>query len=163
MTMRRVHQVASLAILALGAFLLQGALGLHYFTSIGPGPGFFPVWLSIILCALACLMFLTATFGATTPAPADLIPDAGGVLRIGAVVVALAGTALLLTRIGFAPTMLLMNLFVLVALGRHRPLTVLAIAVAGSFGIGWVFDALLGVPLPATDLGALCPSMICGE
>jgi putative tricarboxylic transport membrane protein len=158
MTMRRVHQVAALTILALGAFLLQGALDLHYFTSIGPGPGFFPVWLAAILCLLAALMFLGATFGKTETAPADLFPSRSGVLRVGAVIAALAGAALLLDRIGFSPTMLLMNLFVLLALGRHRLSTVLIVSIVGSFGIGYVFTEWLDVPLPAGELGAFCPT-----
>ena len=163
MTMRRVQQVSALGVLLLGAFLLRGALDLHYFTSIGPGPGFFPVWLAGILCALAVLMFLAATFGQTEPAPADLFPGTGGLARVGAIVVALAGTALLLDRIGFAATMLVMNLFVLLTLGRHRPVTVLAVSIIGSFGIGYVFTEWLDVPLPAGELGAFCPTQICGE
>ncbi len=163
MTMRRVHQVAALAILALGAFLLQGALELHYFTSIGPGPGFFPVWLAVILCGLAVAMFLGASFGKSEAVPADLFPSRSGALRVGAVIAALAGAALLLGRIGFSPTMLLVNLFVLSALGRHRLATVLIVSIIGSFGIGYVFTEWLDVPLPATELGALCPTRICGE
>lgn len=163
-TMRRVYQVAALVIFILGALLLRGSLDLHYYTSMGPGPGFFPFWLSLILAMLAALMFFEATFTKLPDeAPSDLFPDRAGLLRIAAIPVALGSVALLLERIGFGPAMFLMNMFVMLVLTKRHLLIVLIIAFVGSFGVEYLFAHWLNVQLPATNLGALCPQSWCGE
>ncbi len=151
MDARRIHQLSGLALLGLAAALVYGSLQLRYFTSLGPGPGFFPLWLSLVLGVLALVMIAQATLGGDLPAEAA--PDRAGYLRMLAIVAAIAGAALGLDRLGFATTMLVANLFVLFAMGWRRPVPILIVALCGSFGVFHIFTRLLNVPLPAGPFG----------
>jgi len=130
------------------AFLVRESLRLRYYSSFGPGPGFFPLWLSLLLAILAVAMFWQATFGKPEAMPADFYPDRKGYLRIGAVLAALAGVIVLIEPLGFRLVMLGLYLFLLAVLGRQHPLVTGIVALAGSFGVYYVFVHWLAVPLP---------------
>ena len=132
----------------MAAFLAKGSWELRYYTPLGPGPGFFPLWLSIVLVILAIAMFWQATFGETESMPTEFFADLGGYLRIGVVVGALVGVIALMERIGFCLAMLGFYILLLSALGRQHWVVTGLIAVAGSVGVYYVFVHWLGVPLP---------------
>ena len=168
MTMRHVYQITSVLIFIPSLWLVREALNLHYYTSMGPGPGFFPFWLALILGGLAILMFANATFGAAARTLAqtradDLFPDRPGLLRLAIILMALGANAFLLERIGFGLTMFIMNVVVLRTLGIRSVFTILWVSIIGSFGIEYAFTHWLNVPLPATDFSLICPTQLCGE
>lgn len=154
MDMRRIYQISGCAILAFAGAVAYSAAHMRYSTALGPGPGFFPLWLSIILGFLAVMMIFSATFGVPEPMPLDFVVNRQGYGRILAIVAALAGATFALDRIGFASTMLLMNFFILRIIGRLSLLTTILISVIGSFGVYYLFTKGLNVPLPA---GFLAP------
>ena len=137
----------------LAAFLVRESLRLRYYTPLGPGPGFFPLWLALFLAILAAAMFSRATFGRPEPMPADFYADRRGYLQIGAVVAALVGVIVLMEPLGFCLVMLGFYLFVLIALGRQSWLVTGIIALAGSFGVYFMFVKWLATPLPRGLLG----------
>ena len=59
-TMRRFYQITGAALLLLAVFVALESLKLKYYTNQGPGPGFFPFWLSLLLGALAIIILLQA-------------------------------------------------------------------------------------------------------
>ena len=93
-------------------------------------------------------MFCQATFGRPEAIPTDFYADWRGYLRIGAVLTALLATIVLIEPLGFCLTMLMFYLFVLPVLGRQHPLVTGIIALAGSFGMYYVFVHWLATPLP---------------
>ena len=141
-------QVGSVCFLALFAFGVWLSLLLPLGDRLGPGPGFFPLWLGLIGIALSITLFVQ-----TTRQPADasedrLMPDRPASLRILAVLGLLAAAALALDTLGFRLTALLFTGLLLPALGI-RSLTVIAIfAALSSFGVFHVFYYWLKVPLP---------------
>ncbi len=151
--MKRPYQITSAVLILVAAFLVRESLRLRYYTSLGPGPGFFPFWLSILLAILGAAMFWYATFGTPETMAADFYADRQGYLRIGAVVGALVALILLIELLGFRLAMLGFYLFILTALGRQHPLVVGIIALAGSFGVHYVFARWLAIPLPTGFLG----------
>jgi putative tricarboxylic transport membrane protein len=153
LTMRRTYQITGTILLLLAVHVGYESLALRYYTSLGPGPGFFAFWLALILGGLAVAMVVQATVGRPEPAPPDFLADRGGFLRMGAVALSLLMTALLLERIGFRLTMFAVYLFLLRVLGNQRLVTDLLIAIAGSFGVYFVFVRWLNVPLPTGVLG----------
>jgi len=153
MTMRRPYQMTGAVLLLLAAWIVVESLQLQYYTSLGPGPGFFSFWLALILGALALVMLLLATFGRAEPAPEDFFASRTGYLRMGAVGLALAGTTALLEFVGFRITMLAMYLFLLRTFGRRNVMITLLVALAGSFGVYHVFVRWLNVPLPVGVFG----------
>lgn len=148
MNMRRPYQVTGLVFLAFAGYAFLESQGFRYFTSIGPGPGFFPYWLSLLLGGLGALMVVQASLTEPEPAPPDLVPGPGGVFRIGAVIAVLIATILLLEPLGFRLTMLGLFLFVLIVVGRHKLPIAVVIALLGSFGGHHLFVRWLNIPLP---------------
>jgi putative tricarboxylic transport membrane protein len=151
--MRRPYQITGALAVGFAAFVAYEAVQLRYYTPLGPGPGFFSFWLALIFGALGIGMILQASLRPAPPMPADFFADRRGYLRIGAVVLALGLTALLLERLGFRLTTFAVYLFLLFALGRQRVWLALAISLAGSVGVFYLFDRWLMVPLPVGVLG----------
>ncbi len=126
---------------------------MKYYTNVGPGPGFFPLWISLLLAAMAVLLFYQATFRPQDPKPDGFHPTRSGYVRMAAIVVALAGTVVLMNPLGFRLTMLAFLLFLLFTLGRQNLIVTALVALAGSVGVYHAFVEWLKVPLPVGILG----------
>jgi putative tricarboxylic transport membrane protein len=153
MTMKWPYCVTGSLFLLLAIFIAVESLALRYYTPLGPGPGFFSFWLSVVLGGLTLVMIVQATFGRAEPMPDDFFADRTGYLRIGAVVLALVVTIYTFEPLGFSLTMFGVCAFLLTALGRQGRLVTLLVSLASSFGAYYVFDHWLKVPLPKGVLG----------
>ena len=60
---RRSDLILGAALLGVAGFFGMGALRMRYFTAIGPGPGFFPRWLALLLGLLGLAILLRAWLG----------------------------------------------------------------------------------------------------
>ncbi|MED3661849.1 tripartite tricarboxylate transporter TctB family protein [Ureibacillus terrenus] len=58
MTNAKTGIIAGVAVLTLGIVSLIISFDYGYYSEIGPGPGFFPVWISGILIVLAILYII---------------------------------------------------------------------------------------------------------
>ena len=151
--MSRVNRVVWGLLLLFGAFVIYESLNLSYYgTDFGPGPGFFSFWLGV----LVILMSLTQIAGtlrlSAAPLPDGFVPDRAGVKRMACVMGALVASLLLMRSLGFPLTTLAFNIFLLRTLGRQTWWITLPLAVAGSFGVFYLFQ-LLQVYLPTGMLG----------
>lgn len=153
MTMQRVYQIAGLALLALAVAVVYGALQLRYYTSLGPGPGFFSFWIGIALGILALVIIAQTVSRPPERLPWDFVPDRAGLTRIGLVLLSLLLAALFLERLGFFLTMFVVYMLLLRGLGGYRLLATAVAAVLASFGTYYVFVKWLNVPLPSGILG----------
>jgi len=153
MNMKRPYQITGVVFLLLAVFIAWESLELKFYTYIGPGPGFFPFWLALLLGALAVLMILQATFRRPDPMPTDFFAGRAGYLKVGAIVLAMAATTALMDVLGFQLTMLGVIAFLLFALGRPSLIVTLLVSVAGSFGCFYLFSQWLRVPLPTGFFG----------
>ncbi len=151
--MKRPYQVASVVLIVFSAFVAQESLRMRYYTPLGPGPGFFPLWVSLLLGSMAAIMLFRVSFRAAGPMPDGFLPSREGYLRMGAILLALVATVVLLKPVGFRLTMLSFLLFLLFALGRQNLIITLLVALAGSFGVYHAFVEWLDVPLPTGMLG----------
>jgi putative tricarboxylic transport membrane protein len=149
---RRGRIVACVCLGAVFVAALVTSLGYSLIDALGPGPGFFPFWLSVIGLALT-VAILIQDLRSPNMAGAGILPDRQAALRGGAVLVALAAAAALFEPLGFRLTMLLFIAGLLVVLGARSPAGILLTAVAGSFGVFHVFLYWLKVPLPIGALG----------
>ena len=151
--MNRTYQIAGAAILLLAVFFGYEALQLRYYSELGPGPGFFPLWLSILLGILATIMLVKATVGVREAMPAEFFAEKAGYLRNAAIVCAVIATIALMEWLGFRLTMFVFYLFLLSVLRRQHFVLNIVIALAGSFGVYQVFDHWLATPLPTGIFG----------
>jgi putative tricarboxylic transport membrane protein len=138
----------------LGIFLAALLISLDYSVTdaLGPGPGFFPFWLSLIGAALAVAILIQDARSRDTAA-AHVLPDRRSALQAGAVVFALTAAGALIETLGFRLTMLLFIAGLLAALGARSLAAIVLTALAGSFGVFHIFYYWLKVPLPIGALG----------
>jgi putative tricarboxylic transport membrane protein len=151
--MRRGWQVACICLL--GIFLAALATSLDYSLTdaLGPGPGFFPFWLSLIGIALTVAILAQIARGQDlADATVKVLPDRQ-TAQAGLVLVALIVGAALLEPLGFRLTMLLFIASLLFALGARSPAAISLTALAGSFGVFHAFYYWLKVPLPIGAFG----------
>ena len=151
--MKRGWQTASVAMLVLFAYFAYESLQLSLRDSLGPGPGFFPFWLSVMGAVLSLVLLGQIKLGRADLGSEQLTFDRAGVRSVVLVVVGLIASCALLDLAGFRISMLLFNAYILVALGVRNWIVVAIFAGAGSFGVYQVFYDLLKVPLPEGILG----------
>jgi len=143
-----------IAFLALSILTLVLSLEYPYKDRLGPGPAFFPVWMSIITGALSLALFFQTTWGkSVVDLTATLLPERQGVWRIIIILVALLGSLALLDPLGFRISLFLFLIFLPLGLGGVNWWVALIFAVAGSFGVFHVFYYWLKVPLPMGMFG----------
>lgn len=148
--MRKSRLIVSSIFLVFSAALMIASVSMEYYSSIGPGPGFFPFWLSLVL-GLLSIIWLVQTLR-SAPAGAEkektLFPRGGGLFRILSILGALSFMIALMEPLGFQLAMFAFLVFLLVVLGHVKAWTTLVIAGIGSFGLFRVFTMLLDVQLP---------------
>ena len=152
--MRRGWQVACVCLLGVFVPALITSLGYSLTDALGPGPGFFPFWLSLLGIVLTGTMLVQLARGKiVSDATANILPDRQAAMQAGAVLVALTVAAALLEPLGFRLTMLPFIAGLLLVLGARSMVAIALTAVAGSFGVFHVFYYWLKVPLPIGALG----------
>jgi putative tricarboxylic transport membrane protein len=158
-----------LLLLGTAAWVFVSSLGLGYWTPIGPGPGFFPMWLAALLGAMSIIWLVQLArrrSGSATAAPEDIatpgsramegpVQEALNLTQVLAVLGSLVAVTALLTVLGFQLSMLLFLLFQLKVLARRGWLLSIALSVAGSFGVFTIFTQLLTVNLPTASIPLL--------
>ena len=114
-------QIACLCLLGIFVPALVTSLGYSLTDALGPGPGFFPFWLSLIGAVLsaAILVQITVRPGRTEDERLGLAPDRQVALQATGVLVALAAAAALFEPLGYRLTMLPFIVVVLLALGAR--------------------------------------------
>lgn len=117
--------------------------------ALGPGPGFFPMWLAIIGLALGAALLVEVSRQPAGPADAPaLMPEGGALVRVVGVLLLLGGAALALDPLGFRITAFGFTLLALLALGARSPIVIVPFVLAASIGVFHVFYHWLKVPLP---------------
>jgi hypothetical protein len=153
--MNRIHQGASVLFVALGAWLAWQGTRLGIQGMLGPGKGFFAFWVGLAMTLFAALWFVRAAFGPVIAVDPAAMPPRDGVLRVVGVLVASVAFMLLLRPLGFNLSMFGLLLAVFFIADRSYPLLKIAIAIVASFGIHYVFEQLLRVPLPYSSFETL--------
>ena len=147
--MRRGWQVACLCLLGIFIPALITSLGYSLTDALGPGPGFFPFWLSLIGIGLTGTLLAQLARGSiSADAKVEFLPNPQAAIQTGAVLVALIAAAALLEPLGFRLTMLPFIASLLLVLGARSLIPITLTAVVGSFGVFHVFNYWLKVPLP---------------
>lgn len=153
--MRPYQQLASILFAVLGIFLVVQGLDLGIEGNFGPGPGFMAFVVGVLIIVVNLAWGLQVTVAPPVAIPRDLLPDRVGLFRIIATIAALILLGAFLTLLGFMVTVFAFLLVTLFTFGRDHAVTKVVVAFAFSFGLAWVFEHLLHVPLPSASLEAL--------
>lgn len=129
-----------------------GSLQLPLYTSIGPGPGFFPLWISIGLTLVAAFWLWSAVRPPYKEVDGLKYPDRAGARRIATATLASIGFALLLDPVGFVPTCTVYVAVLLKLLSRVNLVVSFTVGFTVAWGIAQLFSAL-GIYLPPTAFG----------
>lgn len=135
-----------------GLYVISVAVRLPYVSDVGPGPGFFPLWLGIGLVLFASTLIFTSIAslrqGPTkeTEAWRLMARSLSGWL---ALMIAIA----LLGSIGFVASFIILTIFLIVALERRPALLALGVGVGLAVAFHLIFVVALDVSLPKAVWG----------
>jgi putative tricarboxylic transport membrane protein len=153
--MQRIHQSAALCFMAFSAFVVWEARNLEYYTSLGPGAGFFPLWLGVLMGGLSLAWLVQISRRKGRPKEGAFLPERGGMVRLLSVLGAMVAATLLMDFLGFQVAMFLLLFFLLLIPGRQTIWLTLVVAFLGSVGVYHVFGSYLDVQLPKASLALL--------
>ena len=134
------------ALLGLGLFAIYKASALPFGSVSSPDAGLFPVSIAVALTVFAALSLMARPTAAAESA------ERAGVVRVGVLIAAIAGYAMLLPRAGFIVCTLVLLAVVLRGLGRVGWLATIVCTIAGTLAC-YVLFTRLGMPLPAGLFG----------
>jgi hypothetical protein len=149
--MRRADQVSGAVLLVFGIAFAAGARQHPYWTSNGPGSGFLPLWLGLVMAALAAGLFIGATRNPHAGHP--WLPAGRTLVKLVVVIAATAAFVALMPVVGMTLGTALFLVALLRFLEGYAWVVTLGVAVATA-GVNWlVFTYWLHVPFPSGVLG----------
>lgn len=157
-------------ILGIGIAAVIGSLDLGYWKA-GPGPGFFPLWLGVLLAGLAAIWIgqflrpvtVTATAESNSDTEIESTSDesrpeeeqTSGGRQTLMIFLGLVALVLLLDPLGYQLAMTLFVLYAMLVVSRCKPILSVVVAVIAGFGVYALFANVLQVYLPTATLGFL--------
>jgi hypothetical protein len=149
---RRADRVGAVLLLLFGVwFAAVAAQNYTYWSATGPGSGFFPFWLGLVMAALAALLLVRAV-RETEPGP-TWAPRGRGAVRFLGILGGSVVFVVLMPWLGMAVTTVLFLVGILRLLERHSWPAAVGIAVATAAANWAVFTWWLRVPFPPGVLG----------
>jgi putative tricarboxylic transport membrane protein len=144
--------IAAGVLAGFGIYVIWVAAKLPYVSDVGPGPGFFPIWLGLGMVIFAAGLMsssLTARARKTDregKSWRSLIRPLGGWLAVMAAIA-------LLGRIGFVLSFVVLTLFLIVVLDRRSFFLAAGVAVGLAVAFHVIFVLALDVSLPKAVWG----------
>lgn len=152
--MKKAWQIACIASITIGIIMLISSFAYPYKDRLGPGPGFFPFWLSLIVIFLSLGLLLQTSFSKIPPyGSGSPLPNQIGAKNILIILIALALCTGLIEFLGFRISMFLFLFFLPLFLGMRSLVISLIFALIGSLGVFHIFYYWLKVPLPMGIFG----------
>ena len=120
--------------------------------TFGPGVGFFPFWLGVLMAIVSVLLILN-TWRGRADFKKKIFPGPQALIAIVLVLGGLAGYIVLLEILGFLVDTMLFTAFLLGMVEREKWKMSILIALLTSAGLFVIFQLLLGVTLPKNRFG----------
>ncbi len=147
--MRLADLIGGVFVLILGFAVIFFSSQLTYYSEFGPGPGFLPLWVGIVISACGIYVVI------------DLLRKQGKTgeffkprTRLGLeILIAIIITFLLLPLVGFAIGLALFIGVTMRVMGKHRWALCGLTAIVTAIGIHFIFISWLTIPLPQGLIG----------
>ena len=152
--MKKADQWSGLALSILAAGMISAALRLPYGNLHNPGPGFFPLWLGVILGSMSIAFFVQTTRGKESERTLKEILEED--VRWGKVLLVLGALIIygfLMDTIGFLIVTFLLMIVLLKFIEPQPWKVVIGWALAGSVGSYLIFEVWMKLRLPKGFLG----------
>lgn len=143
--------LTGLGFLAASIYVIWESGNLEYYTPLGPGGGFFPFWLGIIMAGLT-LGWLIQEIRNRDNIKSPLMVKDATITRVILPIVALVAVSGFIDILGFQITMFLFLIILLKILGKQNFFVSLVVALLGSFGVYHIFTRFLDVTLPVSSI-----------
>ncbi len=147
--MRLADLIGGVVVLILGLAVIYFSSQLEYYSEFGPGPGFLPLWIGVIitLCAIYVIIVLLKKHGIT----GEFFKLR---TRLGLqILITIIITFLLLPLLGFSIGLALFVGVTMRMMGKHRWVVCGLTTVITAVAIHYIFAHWLGIPLPAGRVG----------
>jgi putative tricarboxylic transport membrane protein len=144
--------VAGICVALFGLYVTLASYRFAYVSDYGPGPGFLPLWLGIGLFALG-LSLILSNLSRREPVLDTEHRSWAGCTRVLAGWSALMIAVLLLPWLGFAVSVALMTMFLILTLERRSAWTAVGVGISLALGFHFIFISALGLSLPSNPWG----------
>lgn len=154
MTIRHGEAILAAFFLAAGLYCIAIGTQFNYYNRLGPGAGFFPIWIGLLLTLLSAgLLIQVARRWRTETAP--FFADRSAGFRVCGTLAFVAVASAAMSLFGFRLTMFVFAALAPFVIKRMNLLLVGTVAVAVSFGVAYAFETWLRVQLPKSSIDAL--------
>ena len=136
--------------MCIGGIFLWGSLSLQYSSPVGPGPGLFPFWLSLILICVSPF-YIWESIKTVVLLFSEVIPRGKELKSLVGIAIAPVVFMVIVPFTGFciAGTVLMLMLL----LREYKWQSALAISLITSIATFLLFETFLDVPLPVNAFG----------
>jgi putative tricarboxylic transport membrane protein len=151
---KKADQITGIIVLIFSGFVIGESWRMpQQSATFGPGVGFLPFWLGVLMAILSILLIVTAWRRPTDSTKKAILPGRQAIIAIVLVLVGLAVYILLLELLGFLVDTMLFTAFLLSVVMREKWKMTLVIASLTSIGLYVIFQKLLEVNLPKNMFG----------
>ena len=160
-----ITAAAAVLFAAVGVYCIVVGLNHEYYDLMGPGPGFFPIWIGALLTVLSVAVLVQglrptsalpeASAAAAAAVDEPFFASPAAAWRISGLLAALFAVWWLLDVLGFRLTIFLFALLGPRLIEPQPLVRSLVIALLCGFGVAYGFETWLHVQLPDPSIGAL--------
>ena len=152
--MKKGDRVFSIICMGLSLWLIIESLQFDYLSEFGPGPGFEPFWLGILLAILSVALLIN-TFRRKDDSEAEKshLPGWKALGRVGLIMLITAGFALSLNTLGFVVTVFLFVALILFVLEDVGILKSMFYGIMFSGSVFLIFSYWMEINFPKGFLG----------
>jgi len=150
--MNKGNMVFSIICLGVSLWLVLESSNYNYIVKYTPGPGFFPLWLGVVL-ALFSTALLIETFIKKSGNEPRRLPGRQALYRVGGITLLTAGFTLLMTSIGFLLSAILFVSVILFFMERVPVVRTVITSLIMSSCVYLIFEYWMEIGLPSGLLG----------
>lgn len=151
--MQRSDLVGSLVIIAFGGFAISQAVGLEYWSQFGPGPGFIPLWASIIMVLGGAIRIIQGLLKGVQERRTIGAEAKKRLFQVFAVAALTGLTVFSIDLVGFSAPIFIFSFLLVRWIGQHNLRTTLIYSICITASFYLIFVVALSVPLPKGVLG----------
>jgi putative tricarboxylic transport membrane protein len=153
--MKKAEMNTGVFLLVLSGLVIWQSMEMPPSATFGPGAGFLPFWLGVLLAILATILFVSAwrREGTATEDSKPVFPGKQAPFTISLVLVGLAVYIELIEILGYIADTFLFVIFLMKIVEREKWPLSLILAVCTSAGLFIVFQVLLQITLPSNMFG----------